>query len=371
MQAMPLSHVGFADRAHARQLRRPHRIRPTRLPVSESPVPALADWPRFLRRLCHLQQPGFRAVVRCVGAVPLLCTMGADRSGDLAHCDFLFRHVLARPARAGRVGPGRASAGRTGECSRPLWAPAFGVALLAVAASYGIASLVRTGPIKVWRLVLPPLPAPRLVGGQFVLSIADWALAAAVFWVLLPGPTPFVEVLSAFLAAQFVGLISNVPGGLLVFESSMVALLPSVDRPLLLSVLLAYRVIYYLLPLALALIILLIDESFERRHVLRRWGTAVGSLTVSAAPTLLAVFTFGAGAVLLFSGVPAGPGRPAALAQDSSAAAGRGVVALREQSGRPGIVAGVASAGAANRCGMDALGRWPRARDRGLAAEGP
>ena len=46
----------------------------------------------------------------------------------------------------------------------------------------------------------------------------------------------------------------------------------------------------------------MIDESYERRHVLRRWGTAVGSLTVSAAPTLIAVFTFGAGAVLLFSG---------------------------------------------------------------------
>src|SRR4029077_2143741 len=94
----------------------------------------------------------------------------------------------------------------------------------------------------------------------------------------------------------------NVPGGLLVFESSMVALLPGVDRPQLLSVLVVYRVIYYLLPLALAVGILLIDESYERRHVLRRWGTAVGSLTVSAAPTLLAVFTFLAGAVLLFSG---------------------------------------------------------------------
>ena len=127
-------------------------------------------------------------------------------------------------------------------------APILGVVLLAIAASYGIGSIVGTGPARFWRFTLPPLPAPRLVVGQFVLSVADWALAAAVLWVLLPGPTPFTEVMSAFLAAQFIGLISNVPGGLLVFESSMVALLPNIDRPQLLSV--AARLSRHLLPAA-------------------------------------------------------------------------------------------------------------------------
>jgi len=107
--------------------------------------------------------------------------------------------------------------------------------------------------------------------------------------------------------AQLAGLVSNVPGGLLVFEGSLLALLGrSVPTPRLLSALVAYRFVYYLFPLALALVVLAIDASYERRHVLRRWGSAVGAFSVLAAPRLLAFCTFAAGALLLFSGaVPA------------------------------------------------------------------
>jgi phosphatidylglycerol lysyltransferase len=186
---------------------------------------------------------------------------------------------------------------------RHAWAAPFGVLLVALAIAYVMASLVVRGPLKIGRLHLN-LPSPRLVAGQFALSIADWALAAAVLWILIPEPRPaFATVVSAFLAAQFVGLVTNVPGGLLVFESLMVMLLAGeVDRATFLPILLAFRVIYYFMPLALALVVLVIDESYERRHTLQRLGTAVGTLTMSAAPTVLAVFTFGAGAVLLFSG---------------------------------------------------------------------
>ena len=182
-------------------------------------------------------------------------------------------------------------------------APPVGVALLALAAIYAAMSIVRREPISIFGMQLT-LPSPRLVAGQFILSIGDWALAATVLWILFPDPPPpFLEILSAFIVAQFVGLVSNVPGGIGVFEWSMLLLLkPDADKAVLVSVLLAFRVIYYLLPLCLALLVLLVDESYERRHVLRRWGRAVGSITVSVAPTLLAVFTFVAGAVLLFSG---------------------------------------------------------------------
>ena len=187
------------------------------------------------------------------------------------------------------------------------WASALGFALIGVAAAYGIASLFRPGSIRLWGIFMPTLPAPRLVVGQFVLSIADWILAAAVLWVLLPGQIPFLALLSAFLVAQFAGLVSNVPGGLAVFEGAMLLLLGGdVRASVLIPALIGFRVVYYLFPLVLALLVLLIDESYERRHVLRRWGTAVGAFTISAAPTLLAVSTFAAGAVLLFSGaVPA------------------------------------------------------------------
>ncbi len=182
------------------------------------------------------------------------------------------------------------------------WSTPVGFVLIGTALAYTVAAFVKRGPIRVWRWELR-LPSPRLVAGQFVLSIGDWALAAAVLWVLIPAPRPpFTTIVSAFIAAQFVALLSNVPGGIGVFEGSMLLLLPGIDRALLLGVLLAFRAIYYIFPLLLAMVVLLFDESYERRHVLRRWGTTVGSLTVSAAPVLLGVFTFIAGAVLLFSG---------------------------------------------------------------------
>jgi hypothetical protein len=63
----------------------------------------------------------------------------------------------------------------------------------------------------------------------------------------------FNHFLSVYLLAKTVGLISHVPGGLGVFESVVRLLLP-VDSSSagVFGALLAYRVLYYLLPLVLA-----------------------------------------------------------------------------------------------------------------------
>lgn len=179
----------------------------------------------------------------------------------------------------------------------------LGAALLLAAAAYAAAALLRRGPLRVWKLELP-LPPPRLVGGQFLLSTLDWALAAGVFYAILP-PTPltFAEVLSAFLAAQILGLLSHVPGGLGVFEGTMVLLLRRyLPTEQVFSTLVLYRIVYYLIPLAVALAILIADEVRQRRRHLARLGGAFGALTRQLAPKVLAVFTFFAGALLLFSG---------------------------------------------------------------------
>jgi phosphatidylglycerol lysyltransferase len=191
---------------------------------------------------------------------------------------------------------------------------ALGGVLLVAAAGYALwACLGQELRVGRWKLVLP---APRLVASQFVLSTADWLLAVAVLHALLPDPRPgFVIMVSAFLAAQLLGLASNVPGGLGVFESLMVLLLrPTVTAAQLLPALVAFRLIYYVLPLAAALVVLIVDEIAQRRHQVARWKAAFGSLAVMLVPRLLAVFTFLAGALLLFSGAtPAAAGRLAWL----------------------------------------------------------
>ena len=169
------------------------------------------------------------------------------------------------------------------------------------------------GPISIAGLEIT-LPSIGLVLAQFVLSALDWSLAAAVLYVLLPEPRPdFTLFVGIFLAAQLVALVSHVPGGLGVFESLMILML-QLPAVVVLPALAMFRLIYYLAPLAVALLVLIVDEFYHRRHAMVQWGNAFGTLTTSVAPKLLAVFTLLGGAVLMFSGAtPSAAGRVAWL----------------------------------------------------------
>jgi len=186
-----------------------------------------------------------------------------------------------------------------------------GVALLLLSAAYALLPLWRKAPIE-FRGFSIPVPNTRLVSIQFVLSILDWALAAAVLFPLLPpSDLPWSALLGAFLAAQILALVSHVPGGLGVFESVMVLLLrPHLTAGQVLPALVLYRVIYYLLPLAMALVVLVVDEIRQRQDQAARVRAVFGALAAEVTPRVLGIFTFLAGAILLFSGAtPAAEGR--------------------------------------------------------------
>ncbi|MBN2562655.1 MAG: bifunctional lysylphosphatidylglycerol flippase/synthetase MprF [Phycisphaerae bacterium] len=155
--------------------------------------------------------------------------------------------------------------------------------------------------IRSWEFPAPPV---WLSVSQIAVSCVDWALAASVLYVLLPGMTlSFSAFLSTFLLAQIVGLASHVPGGLGVFESAMLLLLrPAVDAPTLIGSLLVFRATYYLLPLAVAVVLMGGYELARRRLALRRVVTYFEGWTTPVAPPLLAFTVFVGGAILLFSG---------------------------------------------------------------------
>ena len=76
-----------------------------------------------------------------------------------------------------------------------------------------------------------------------------------MLYTLLPINTTFTyhSFLSVYLLGMTAGVVSNVPGGLGVFESVVLLLLsPQIPSAQVLSSLLAYRVVYYLLPLGVA-----------------------------------------------------------------------------------------------------------------------
>jgi phosphatidylglycerol lysyltransferase len=190
-----------------------------------------------------------------------------------------------------------------------------GWVLTAIPAAYLIATVVRKATLRLRGFELP-LPQLPLAAGQLLVSALDWALAGAVLYSLLPpSALTFVQFLGLFLVAILLGLLSHVPGGLGVFEGVMVLLLrPHVATAMLVPSLVVFRAVYYLLPLALGLVALILDEAWQHRQRLSRAGAVLGQWTERLTPPALAVATFVAGVVLLSSGAtPAAPGRLAIL----------------------------------------------------------
>ncbi len=110
------------------------------------------------------------------------------------------------------------------------------------------------------------LPTIRTFAGQALVSSADWIVAAAVLHVLLPdGFGSFGNTVSIFLLAQSLAMISNLPGGVGVFESVALYLAGDADPAELIGVILVYRVVYYALPLLVATPLIAMLE-WRRRH---------------------------------------------------------------------------------------------------------
>ncbi|MGH7632545.1 MAG: hypothetical protein ACRENC_02360, partial [Gemmatimonadaceae bacterium] len=114
-----------------------------------------------------------------------------------------------------------------------------------------------------WRV---PRPSPSLAAAQLVLSVFDWLVSGAVLFAVLPAglPLSYPEVLRAYLLAQAAGMASHVPGGAGVFEVVLLVLIgPGTSARMLgglAASLVAYRVIYYLVPLWLATTVAAVSE---------------------------------------------------------------------------------------------------------------
>ena len=194
--------------------------------------------------------------------------------------------------------------------TRPL-----GVALLLLLVIWAVTGL-RRPVLRVGEFELPhPGPVTTLL--QIGLSSCDWLLAGAVLYVLLPHPpgVTFGTVLGIYMLAQVVGLVSHVPAGLGVFETVLVVLLaPYVPGDVVLGSALAYRIVYYLIPLGAAIGLFTGFELLQRRHVLYTARSLLAQWAPELVPRALAIATFAAGALLLVSGAtPAAPGRMEAI----------------------------------------------------------
>jgi hypothetical protein len=140
----------------------------------------------------------------------------------------------------------------------PIWANrCIAAAMLIVLASY--LGWVWSAPREIgrgeWRVNLPSGPSTLL---QICIGILDLSCCAVAMYMLLPSEPNigFVTLAVVFVSATLLGFASHAPGGLGVFDAAMLVALWQFDKESVLAGLLLFRVLYYLVPFVVALIIL-------------------------------------------------------------------------------------------------------------------
>jgi phosphatidylglycerol lysyltransferase len=179
-----------------------------------------------------------------------------------------------------------------------------GLFFIIIMALFLVWSYFRKDPLKIagWEF---PVPTIKILLLQIAVASLDWAIAGSVLYSLLPSAADisFMWFIGIYLLAQTAGLVSQVPGGLGVFETVVIVLL-SKDIPAaaILGALLAYRAIYYLIPLSVAAVMLGAREALERKEGIQRAAALFGQWISGFAPHVLSLTTFLSGIILLFSG---------------------------------------------------------------------
>jgi uncharacterized membrane protein YbhN (UPF0104 family) len=109
--------------------------------------------------------------------------------------------------------------------------------------------------IQGWKLELPGF---RLSVAQLLIGAVDVCAGAGVLFVLLPGGhnISFETFVAVYIFAVMLGVASHAPGGLGVFEATILLALSSYPREPVLGALLLYRLCYYLVPFVVALALL-------------------------------------------------------------------------------------------------------------------
>jgi phosphatidylglycerol lysyltransferase len=145
-------------------------------------------------------------------------------------------------------------------------------------------------------------PDIKIVSSQILLATYDWFIASLILYILMPaGEISYFVLLKVFLVSQLLGIISQVPGGMGVFETVISKLLPnSASNPGVIGGLLAYRVIFYFLPLLIALAILCAFEimMFTKKFnkSVKIFGKTISSVIIRA----ISLTLFFAGMVVIF-----------------------------------------------------------------------
>lgn len=143
----------------------------------------------------------------------------------------------------------------------------IGLALLALIVIYLLACAFaprRHMTLRGHRLVLPSWRFALL---QMAVSAANWMAMGAIIWLLLGQQIDYFFVLGVLLVSSIAGVIVHIPAGIGVLEAVFIALLAGehASQGAIIAALLAYRLIYFFIPLALAAVGYLLLEGRAKK----------------------------------------------------------------------------------------------------------
>lgn len=179
----------------------------------------------------------------------------------------------------------------------------LGVLLLVLVALYALWSMLGPPSIELFGWALRA-PTPAIALPQILLAVVDLAISALVLWLVLPrsANVGLLAFAGAYSTAMTAAVVSHVPGGIGVFESLLVLALPGVPADQLLGSLIAWRAVYYLLPLLVAAVLFAGQEVREQRGRIARLERLAAAYVSPIVPQVSGALVFVAGFSLLVTG---------------------------------------------------------------------
>jgi uncharacterized membrane protein YbhN (UPF0104 family) len=121
-----------------------------------------------------------------------------------------------------------------------------------------------------WKVILP---SARLTLLQVVIGVVDLGFCAFAMYLLIPSQPhiDFISLAVVFILATLLGFASHAPGSLGVFDAAVLVALPEFGREQLLATLVVYRILYFMIPFAIAVSIMGVRELWL--NVVLPWQT--------------------------------------------------------------------------------------------------
>lgn len=147
------------------------------------------------------------------------------------------------------------------------WSMMLGLFILLVLLIFVTICFKLRRPLKIWGWTFT-LPTARLALAQILLGTLNFSFIAASLQQLILAyqDVSYWDISTVYTIANGAAVISHVPGGLGVLETTIQLLLPQAAT---IGAVIAFRAIYFFLLLPLGLILLGVTERFFRIHPLR------------------------------------------------------------------------------------------------------